>query len=380
MRTMKTITQVFDRCAAARVKASLVLCIAAFIFSPLAAHAETAALQYDNNGNITQRTVTNGCDNATTTYTYDPLNRLTSEAGPAKTQTITYDENGNRLSDGAGSYIYETTSNRMSTRLGLAVTFDAAGTSPPMALARHLPTIKPNQLYQVIAGRHADCHLLLMTTTGCAARKVTTASAPQGAQTIIYEYDEQGHLIGELSGTGTPLRSYVWRDDTPVAQIEYQPSRKILYFDPDHLNTPRAAMDETGKVVWRWESDAFGSTLPDEDPDKDSVKVTINLRFPGQYYDVESGLHYNGHRYYSPLLIIFTQADRLDLLRQAVNPLYAGYGEPMDLMRGLNQPYTYVLGNPLSYVDPEGLAGGPPAPGAYYPPGSIPLTAFCQQE
>ena len=56
MRTMKTITQIFDRCAAVRVKASLVLCIAALIFCPLPAHAETAALQYDNNGNITQRT------------------------------------------------------------------------------------------------------------------------------------------------------------------------------------------------------------------------------------------------------------------------------------------------------------------------------------
>jgi len=193
--------------------------------------------------------------------------------------------------------------------------------------------------------------------TGLRIAKVTTASAPQGAQTVIYEYDEQEHLISEISGTGAPLRSYVWREDTPVAQIEYQPSRKILSFDPDHLNTPRAAMDETGKVVWRWESDAFGSTLPDEDPDKDGVKVTINLRFPGQYYDVESGLHYNGHRYYSLLLVIYTQADRLGLLRQAVNPIYAGYSESADLMRGLNQSYTYSSNNPMSETDPLGLMG-----------------------
>ena len=112
--------------------------------------------------------------------------------------------------------------------------------------------------------------------------------APQGAQTL-YQYDLQGHLLVELTGTGTPIRTYVWRDDTPVAQIEHQPSRKILYFEPDHLNTPRAAMDETGKVVWRWESDAFGSTVANEDPDGDGVKVTVNLRFPDKYYDRETG-------------------------------------------------------------------------------------------
>ena len=125
--------------------------------------------------------------------------------------------------------------------------------------------------------------------------------APQGAQTL-YQYDLQGHLLVELTGTGTPIRTYVphlcsapmfrtyvWRDDTPVAQIDNQPSRKILYFEPDYLNTPRADMDETGKVVWRWESDAFGSTVANEDPDGDGVKVTVNLRFPDKYYDRETG-------------------------------------------------------------------------------------------
>jgi RHS repeat-associated protein len=186
--------------------------------------------------------------------------------------------------------------------------------------------------------------------------KTTTASAPQGAQTVVYFYGLRGHLLAETSGTGTPIRTYAWRNDTPVAQIEHTANGdKILYFDPDHLNTPRAAMDETGKVVWRWESDAFGTTPANEDPDNDGSKTTVNLRFPGQYYDVESGLHYNGHRYYSPLLRIFTQTDRLDLLSQAANPMYAGYSEPTDLQRALNQAYVYVGGNPLSYIDPDGL-------------------------
>jgi hypothetical protein len=40
-------------------------------------------------------------------------------------------------------------------------------------------------------------------------------------------------------------------------------------------------------VVWRWESDAFGTTIPMQDPDGDGQATLINLRFPGQYYDVE---------------------------------------------------------------------------------------------
>lgn len=331
MRIMRTITQVFDRCAAARGKASLVVCIAALIFSPLPAHAETAALQYDNNGNIIQRTTPQG----TTTYTYDPLNRLKSEAGPAKTQSFTYDENGNRLSDGAGSYTYEPVSNRMSTRLGLAVTFDAAGRLTADGTGRTFAYNQAGQLYQVRQGG-----TLIATYyydgNGLRSRKVTTASAPQGAQTVIYGYDEQGHLIAELSGTNAPIRSYFWQGDIPLAQMEHQAGDKILYFVTDHLNTPRAAMDETGKVVWRWESDAFGSTAPNEDTDSDGNLTTVNLRKLGEYADVESGLYYNTFRYLDPGKGRYTQSD------------------PIGLAGGIN-PYAHVENNPLRFTDQLGL-------------------------
>lgn len=335
---MKAITQQFDRHMTARVGASRVLCIAAFIFSPLTAHAETAALQYDNNGNIIQRTINPGTPTqATTTYTYDPLNRIKSEAGPAKTQSFSYDENGNRLSDGTASYIYELTSNRMSTRLGLAVAHDGAGRLTADGTGRTFDYNQAGQLAQVkqggtlIASYYYDGN-------GLRTRKVTTASAPQGVQTILYVYDQWGKIIAEVSGSGAPIRAYIWRDNTTVAQIEYIPSRKILYFETDHLNTPRAAMDETGKVVWRWESDAFGSTAPNEDADGDGVKVTVNLRLGGyQYADVESGLYYNWHRYYNPATGQFIQSDLIGL------------------EGGINT-YAYAENDPISNMDPDGLA------------------------
>jgi RHS repeat-associated protein len=306
------------------------LLILAQVIAPVA-HAETTSYQHDNNGNITQRTTIFG----TTTYTYDPLGRLISEAGPAKTQNIAYDANGNRLSDGAGSYTYALTSNRMLIRRGLPVTTDAAGNITADGTGRTFVYNQAGQLAQV-----KKDGILIATYVYNYRRlrgsKTTTASAPQGAQTVVYHYDLDGKLIAETTETGLPLRAYIWLDDTPLSQIEYVPSRKIYSFNVDHLNTPRSLMDETGKIVWRWDSDAFGSTLPNEDADGDGVKITSNLRFPGQYYDRETGLHYNWHRYYDPTMGQYIQAD------------------PIGLEAGENL-YIYVLGNPLIYADPSGL-------------------------
>ncbi|BAN33961.1 hypothetical protein SCD_n00112 [Sulfuricella denitrificans skB26] len=301
------------------------------------AQAETASLVHDDFGNITQRTVNPGTTGqATTTYGYDALNRLNTEAGPAQTQTISYDADGNRLSDGSGNYTYDPNSNKMlTTRQGVSVSTDPSGRITSDGTGRTYTYNQAGQLYTI------SKNSVLMATYYYNAqsqrtRKVTTASAPQGAQTVVYHYDQQGHLLAETSGTGTPIRTYVWRDDTPIAQIEHQPTRKTLYYEVDHLNTPRAAMDETGKVLWRWESDAFGSTLANEDADGDNTKVTVNLRFPGQYYDAESGLNYNYARNYDSSTGRYTTSD------------------PIGLDGGINT-YSYVENNPLNYFDPDGL-------------------------
>lgn len=113
-------------------------------------------------------------------------------------------------------------------------------------------------------------------------------------------------------------------------------SEVVRYLHSDHLNTPRLATNATAQVVWGWEGTAFGETYPNEDSDGDGKLTTINLRFAGQYYDGESGLHYNWNRYYDPRLGRYITSD------------------PIGLDGGLNT-YTYVANNPLSFVDPLGL-------------------------
>jgi RHS repeat-associated protein len=309
------------------IRFALCLLLAGLAITPALADS----LTYDPVGNVATRTTSFG----TTTYTYDAVNRLTAESGPAGNFSYSYDANGSRLSDSGGSYTYSATSNRLTARHGHAVTTDAAGNITADGLGH---TYVYNQ-----AGRMSEARLngVLLASydydyRGLRNRKVTTAAAPQGAQTILFVYDEAGHLIEELTATGTPIRTYIWRDDTPLAQIEHVPSRKIIYFEVDHLNTPRVARDQAGAVVWMWESDAFGVTLPNQNPSGMGV-VTINLRFPGQYFDQETGLHYNWQRYYNPSTGQYTQPDRIGL------------------RGGSWTTYAYVGGNPLSFVDPFGL-------------------------
>ena len=177
----------------------------------------------------------------------------------------------------------------------------------------------------------------------------TLSNPPAGAPAItLYTHDPNGHLFQEIAGSGPnigqALVTYLWQDDVPAAIVlgpntPGNPSAqdKLLYLEVDHLNTPRIARDEQKRVVWRWDSDAFGNTAPNEDPDGDGIKTTINLRFPGQYFDAESGLHYNWHRYYDPQVGRYTQPD------------------PIGVEGGVN-PYSYVDGSPLGLTDPSGLA------------------------
>jgi RHS repeat-associated protein len=89
--------------------------------------------------------------------------------------------------------------------------------------------------------------------------------------------------------------------------------------------------------VWRWDSDAFGVGAANLDPDADTNEVNVRLRFPGQYLDDETGLHYNYFRDYDPVTGRYVESD------------------PIGLGGGINT-YVYVAGNPLRWTDPRGLS------------------------
>ncbi len=113
----------------------------------------------------------------------------------------------------------------------------------------------------------------------------------------------------------------------PLAQIQ---NNEIYHYHLDHLGTPQELTNNCGNIVWSARYKTYGNLALKEVDD-----VENNLRFQGQYFDQETGLHYNRHRYYNPNTGQFTQQD------------------PIGLLGGLNN-YQYAP-NPVGWVDPFGL-------------------------
>lgn len=288
-------------------------------------------VDYNAVGNVVERTTPLG----TTSYGYDLLDRLKTEDGPAGTETFIYDANGNRTSDGGGSLSYPPESNRLGARYGTSYTYNAAGNVTGDGTYTYvynqrgqLKELKQGQT--VLATYHYDYR-------NRRTRKVS------GGTTTLYHYDQFDRLIGETTQAAAPMTTYLYGSGSePVAQINHGSPDAITYLSATEVDAPRTGRDQSGTVVWRWESAAFGTTAPDEDPDGNQVLRTVNLRFPGQYYDGESGLFYNHHRYYNAATGRYLQSD------------------PIGLQGGLNT-YSYAGSNPLRFVDPKGLYFDPVA-------------------
>jgi len=147
--------------------------------------------------------------------------------------------------------------------------------------------------------------------------------------TRLMLYDQAGNLLSEVdSATGQTLAEYVWLDGAPLVYIEAGNTYQVHV---DHLGTPQVLTDAGGQVAWEAHYTPFGrASVISQGP-------TFNLRFPGQYFDAGTGLHYNWHRYYDPAIGRYITSD------------------PIGLAGGLNT-YGYVGGNPLGNVDILGLA------------------------
>jgi len=148
------------------------------------------------------------------------------------------------------------------------------------------------------------------------------------------------NIDGQQSGPqAEPAWVAAWLDPfiTPAHAVPAT-SGTLYYIHNDQLGTPQALTDESGVVVWTGEYDPFGKATVNDDADADGNAVAFNVRLPGQYYDQETGLHYNYFRYYDPGTGRYLTSD------------------PIGLSGGLNT-YAYVGGNPLNEIDPTGEAG-----------------------
>ncbi len=162
---------------------------------------------------------------------------------------------------------------------------------------------------------------------GKRTRKVTPTS------TTVYHYNLAGQLISETDQNGITLKDYIYLGKQPVAVVTGAVGQStISYIHTDSLYTPRRITNSSGKVVWSWDSDAFGQTAADTDPDGDGVSFELNLRFTGQYFDSETGLHNSSNKYYDPNIGRYITTNTAEI---------GG---------GLNK-YVYLTANPLKRAD-----------------------------
>ncbi len=133
----------------------------------------------------------------------------------------------------------------------------------------------------------------------------------------------------------------------------------------DHLGTPIMLTDSNQAIAWDATYDPFGKATVT------TATITNNLRFPGQYYDAETGLHYNYYRYYWSDIGRYMTPDILNLgtinllsWQEAIGRLTRADimnvgGERILLNNPLFQnPYSYSLNNSVNITDPLGIAGG----------------------
>jgi RHS repeat-associated protein len=146
------------------------------------------------------------------------------------------------------------------------------------------------------------------------------------------------------SATQTKATSTVYEPQSfvPLLRFEIDVSNKakahpskpeVLHYHCNHIGTPQALIDQSGKIVWQAELDPWGNTRSEYNP----RNIQQPIRMQGQQWDEETGLHYNRFRYYDPSLGQYVTQD------------------PIGILGGVNLS-AYANQNPNLYTDSIGLA------------------------
>ena len=267
-------------------------------------------------------------------YTYDASHRLVAATSPNhEPRAFSYDaagnllakpglnkvsySNGNRLESANGDQFEYNERDHISERTGPRGTTTFAYDAFDMLTDVETPDGRWTACYDILGRRQSK-------------------SCPVGTT----EYYWDGDRLSAEIGPNDSVRIYIYADNVSLIpllfmdfdSLDADPSSGKRYFVfTDQIGTPIRIEDDAGDSVWTARIDPYGTAHIDS-----NSTIAFDLRFPGHYFDQETGLHYNRYRYYSPELGRYLQSD------------------PIGLQGGLNV-YAYTS-SPLSTVDLEGLA------------------------
>jgi len=291
----------------------------------------------DPMGDIVAKGASPGANPASETYQYDPLYRLTTVSSPtAVEESYTYNRAGDRLSKTAsglatGTYLYSTGTHLLSSIGNASRANDLNGNTTGSVIGAQTYGFNYNGRQRITLTQANG------STVGTFVYNALGQRVYKATPNIRFDYDEAGHVLATY---GASSRDYVWLGDLPVALVDNTTSGSVTtstinYVTADGLDTPREVVNGAGAIIWAWSyaGNPFGEQQPSS-----STGYLLNLRYPGQWYDSETGTMDNGYRTYEPYLGRYSQTD------------------PIGLDGGIST-FAYVGNNPLMYVDPLGLCG-----------------------
>jgi len=338
----------------------------------------SGSYSYDANGNRLSKT--EGASSTSYTYTAG-TNRLATATG-SEPGTYTCDSNGNTAGDGTHTYQYSqrdrlatadsgTTGSDSYDGDGRRVLKTAGGVTTlyfydpdGKLLEEYIPATATGKDYVWLPGTYGPLARvdfgLADTDNGDVLRCTKSSSNVH----LDWSLDSaSGPFVVERSTSFTfsspqylgPAQSTKTFDDGVLGNTTayaYEVFRRTLtdtlyFYHADHLGTPLAMTNGAGAFVWRAEHTPFGGiyAMP-------VATIENNLRFPGQYWDGETGLSQNWHRDYAALLGRYYEADPwehwADRRCGILNPQEAIFPLPPS-------PYEYTHGNPIVRKDPSGL-------------------------
>ena len=258
---------------------------------------------FDSVGNITGRNTERG----NYAYTYDDIYRLAGATRPSlPAESFSYDKVGNRLTSVDASNWTYNQNNALIGYDGVNYMYDQNGNTTSKnnnGMITNYSYTANDRLTQVnLPSGHIANYLY-----DPFGRRI---SKTVDGTTTYFMYSDEG-LIAEMDSSGNVQKTYGWKPNSTWStnQVLMATGGNTYFYHNDHLGTPQKMTDVNGNVAWSAVYTSFGEATIGS-----TSRVTNNLRFPGQYYDAETGLNYNWNRYYDPKTGRYISVDPIDVM------------------------------------------------------------------